>query len=172
MKNIFWLWIMLSSFLLAEEGFFVATKAEVYRNNGQMIYYNNGYLKVGGDRNWRLNNPGNLKHGKFTKENGAIGSDGVFAIFPTFRVGYLAQAKLLNQSKYKNERVKDFIKIYSPASDGNDVEKYTNFLTKRIKNIKNKRLGSLPNEKLYTLIWWMSIYEGMHAGKIYKKKKK
>lgn len=170
MRNIILISFLYTSMLISGDNFFVATEANVYKNNGQKIFYNNGYLKVGGDRNWRLNNPGNLKYGKFTKENGAIGSDGVFAIFPTFKVGYLAQAKLLVQSKYKNQKVKNFIKIYSPTSDGNDVKKYTSFLLKRVKNVKNKRIKNLQKRKLYQIIWWMSMYEGMHAGKIYKKK--
>ena len=40
--------------------------------------YGNKMIRVEGSRSWRNNNPGNLKYYPFTKENGAIGTDGTF----------------------------------------------------------------------------------------------
>ena len=47
------------------------------------------------DRNFRNNNPGNLEYNDFTKSQGAIGSDGRFAIFKDLKSGETAQLKLL-----------------------------------------------------------------------------
>ena len=54
----------------------------------------NIYEFSGGSRAWRNNNPGNLEDGKFARDNGAIGSDGRFAIFPDATTGFNAMTGL------------------------------------------------------------------------------
>ena len=62
----------------------------------------NIYEASGGSRAWRNNNPGNLEYGKFARGNGAIGTDGRFAIFPDTATGFNAMANLLSTSAYQN----------------------------------------------------------------------
>jgi hypothetical protein len=44
-------------------------------------------LRTGGTIPWRFNNPGKLKQNDFAKQLGSIGSDGTFAIFPSYDIG-------------------------------------------------------------------------------------
>ncbi len=43
--------------------------------DGKYVQFD-GSINVGGDRNWRNNNPGNIEAGGFADSQGAIGSDG------------------------------------------------------------------------------------------------
>ena len=57
------------------------------RLEGQRWTSDGVWINVGGDRNWRNNNPGNLEDGDFARRHGSIGSDGRFAIFPDYKTG-------------------------------------------------------------------------------------
>jgi len=73
-----------------------------------------------GTRAWRNNNPGNIEYGPFTIANGAIGSDGRFAIFATFEAGQAAQEKLIFEtSTYRNLTLSAAIAKYAPAVENN-----------------------------------------------------
>ena len=61
--------------------------------------------RVGGDRNWRNNNPGNIIYGDFAIRHGAIGSDGQFAIFPDEEMGRKAQDALLKSKNYQDKTI-------------------------------------------------------------------
>ncbi|MFM5924581.1 MAG: hypothetical protein ACKOPG_10400 [Novosphingobium sp.] len=54
----------------------------------------------GATRGMRNNNPGNLEYGPFARQLGATGSDGRFAVFPTFEAGVKAQERLLGGRTY------------------------------------------------------------------------
>ncbi|MEO6279181.1 hypothetical protein [Roseateles sp.] len=73
-----------------------------------------------GARNWRNNNPGNIEFGDFAKRHGATGSDGRFAIFPTYEAGRAAQEALFFDGKnYKNLKLSDAIARWAPPSENN-----------------------------------------------------
>ena len=81
-----------------------------------------GETKVGGDRSWRNNNPGNLKYGKFAKAAGAIGKDrGGFAIFPSMETGAAAQDALWQTSSYSDVSIGDAVKKWT-SGDPADIQ--------------------------------------------------
>ena len=150
-----------------------ASEPESFTRYGKMgILYDTGILKYGGDLNWRANNPGNIKDSPFTRDNGAIGEYKGFAVFPNLSTGYSAMVKLLKGGKYKNEKVQNFISRYSPKEDKNDTKKYKKYIKRYMSYVKNKKLGELSDKEIIHLIYIVSLYEGMHAGKIYKAKSK
>lgn len=76
--------------------------------------------KLEGTRAWRNNNPGNVEYGKFAKAQGAIGSDGRFAVFPTYEQGRNAKATLMFQSpSYRDKSIEAAISRYAPSSENN-----------------------------------------------------
>jgi len=83
-----------------------------------------------GARNWRNFNPGNLVYGEFAKQNGAIGSDGRFAVFPDMETGQKAQEALLwGSDKYKGLTLKEAIARYAPDNE-NDTANYVKTVVK------------------------------------------
>jgi hypothetical protein len=72
-----------------------------------------------GNRNWRNNNPGNLK---FAHQRGAISEDAQhFAIFNTIKDGFeaLETQILLDATRNPTWTVTDFVNSYAPPRDGN-----------------------------------------------------
>lgn len=95
--------------------------------------------RSGGSRSWRNNNPGNIEYGDFAKKNGAIDTDGRFAIFPSEEAGAKAQEQLIfGGRRYKDATIRDAISIYAPSSE-NDTESYV------------KHLGFDPERKISSL---------------------
>lgn len=79
----------------------------------------------GGDPNWRNNNLGNIEYGSFAKEHGAIGSDGRWAIFPSYEAGFKAADALMKdkQRGYRNLSIAQATHKWTPKSEaGNDPE--------------------------------------------------
>jgi len=137
----------------------------------QTIHFSDGTIKKGGHRNWRNNNPGNLEYGKFTKDNGAIGTDGRFAIFSSMSDGYKAQVKLLSGKKYKNKTLSQAIKRYAPHFE-NNTNRYISFLSKKLHISRHKKLKHLSYNKKINLVKLMAKYEGMKRGSIFESKRK
>lgn len=87
----------------------------------------------GTPRGIRNNNPGNLEFGPFARQMGATGSDGRFAIFPTFEDGVRAQERLLAGGSYiggGNNTIAKIINRYAPPSDGNPVSSYAQYVSR------------------------------------------
>lgn len=85
-------------------------------------------------RGVRNNNPGNLEDGAFARRQpGYVGSDGRFAIFEDAASGIRAQERLLSDHYFGRgiNTVRGIVAKYAPASDGNDVSKYAEFIAKR-----------------------------------------
>jgi len=83
------------------------------------IYYDehgNKMIRSEGSRSWRNNNPGNLANFPFARENGSIGTDGRFAIFPDAETGQRVRKKLLKGSKYHHLTIKEMAYKYEPES--------------------------------------------------------
>lgn len=77
-------------------------------------------------RGLRNNNPGNIEWGRFAQGQGAVGSDGRFAIFPTPAAGIGAMHSLLG-SYHRNhdiDTIDQIIGRWAPAGDGNNVDAY------------------------------------------------
>lgn len=66
-------------------------------------------IRTGGNKSWRYNNPGKITHGDYTRSMGALGSDGIIAVFPTYEMGRKAMAKYLftDTATYYNKSLKE-----------------------------------------------------------------
>ena len=93
---------------------------------GEVVQTGNGYnvvkladgtvVRRQGARNWRNHNPGNLESGAFAESMGAVGTDGRFAIFPSYEAGRRAKEKLLFEtSSYKDLPLAQAISRYAPS---------------------------------------------------------
>lgn len=119
-----------------------------------------------GARNWRNNNPGNIEYGDFAKKQGAIGTDGRFAIFPTFEMGEKAQETLLFEGKnYKDKTIAQAISRYAPASDNNPTSAYINTVSSAVGVPPNTPLSSLTPDQRKILVKTMHEVEGFKIGK-------
>lgn len=77
-----------------------------------------------GNRNFRNNNIGNIEYGPFAKANGAIGSDGRFAVFPDNATGAKAMENLIfGSNSYRNLPLSKAIGRYAPKFE-NDTAGY------------------------------------------------
>lgn len=123
-------------------------------------------VKVTGNRNWRNNNPGNLEFGAFARENGAIGSDGRFAVFPTYAAGRAAKEKLLFEgSRYKGKTISEAITIYAPPTE-NDTSSYIRSVSSAVGVSSNTPLATLTPAQRATMLDAMQKVEGYRAGKV------
>jgi hypothetical protein len=119
----------------------------------------------GGSRAWRNNNPGNLKEGPFSRENGSIGKDsGGYAIFPDAETGMDAMKTLLN-STYREKSVGEMVDEYAPAEDGNNTTAYKNFLSNKGFPPETE-IADLDSDELSELAGAMAQLEGNKAGTI------
>jgi hypothetical protein len=77
-------------------------------------------VRRSGARNWRNNNPGNIKYGGYAEGKGAISPDPHFAIFPTYEQGRQAKSDLIfTTSSYKDLKISAAIARYAPAFENN-----------------------------------------------------
>ena len=124
----------------------------------------NIYEFSGGSRAWRNNNPGNLEDGKFARDNGAIGSDGRFAIFPDAMTGFNAMTSLLSTSPYQNLTIEGAINRYAPPNE-NNVENYLKSIERRTGFPRSKPMNNLSKDNLLKLAKAMKKHEGNMTGK-------
>ncbi|WP_218080219.1 hypothetical protein [Anthocerotibacter panamensis] len=123
----------------------------------------NQLIKTGGSLAWRNNNPGNIRSGHFAEGRGSIGSNNGFAIFPTYNIGRDALKSLLTGSIYANLSIYDSITRYAPPSE-NNTDNYKSRLKSNTGLDLNKKLSSLKNEELESVINAIQINEGYISG--------
>lgn len=120
-------------------------------------------VKRTGDRNWRNHNAGNIEYGNFAKANGAIGSDGRFAIFPDKETGDKARKKLIFESpNFKNLNLSDAIKRYAPPIE-NNTQNYINIVLKSVNN-QNKKMSEYTEQERQSILNAMEKVEGHRQG--------
>ena len=124
----------------------------------------NVYEFSGGSRAWRNNNPGNLEYGKFARDNGAIGTDGRFAIFPDAATGFNAMAGLLSTNAYQNLTIAGAITRYAPPSE-NNVENYLKSVERQTGFSRSTPMRQLSKDNLLKLAKAMTKHEGNITGK-------
>jgi hypothetical protein len=123
-----------------------------------------------GARNWRNNNPGNIEYGAFSIKNGAIGSDGRFAIFPTYEAGRKAKENLLfTASGYKGMNIAQAINRYAPPSE-NNTNSYISSVTSAIGVPANTLLSDLSSDQRRVMLNAMEKVEGFKQGKVEKQR--
>lgn len=117
-----------------------------------------------GPRNWRNNNPGNIEYGNFAIQNGAIGTDGRFAIFPDYATGRRAKENLLFNSRgYRDLSLEDAIDRYAPPTE-NDTSAYVNSVASAIGVDPTTPLASLDATQRAAMLDAMQRVEGWSVG--------
>jgi hypothetical protein len=123
-------------------------------------------VKRTGVRNWRNNNPGNIEFGNFARANGAIGTDGRFAIFPTYAAGRAAKSTLLFEtSRYQGKTIAEAISIYAPPSENNTTS-YITTVANALRLPPSTQMSSLTPAQRITLLDAMQKVEGFKVGTI------
>lgn len=132
-----------------------------------VVEFADGHTEVRtGARNWRNNNPGNIEYGSFAKSQGAIGSDGRFAIFPTYDAGRAAKESLLfDTSSYKDKTIAEAINRYAPPSE-NNTNAYIGGITSSLGVPANTRLSSLSPAQRSAMLDAMERIEGFRVGTV------
>lgn len=120
-------------------------------------------LRKSGSRNWRNNNPGNLEYGAFAKKHGAVGSDGRFAIFPSYEAGRKAKERLIFENKkYKNLDLMGMVSKYAPPSE-NKTALYQKAVLSAVG--ENKRMSEYSDSERNIIMDSMERFEGFKSGK-------
>lgn len=140
-----------------------------YKTEGNVVFANGKTTTVKnadgslteqkGTRAARNNNAGNIEYGDFAKANGATGSDGRFAVFPTKEAGDKAKEKLFFEGKnYKNKTLAEATARWAPSSE-NDTAKYAQVLTKAAGG-QNKKMSEYTPEQRKAIMAAMEKHEG------------
>ena len=118
-----------------------------------------------GVRNWRNNNPGNIRKGNYAISKGAIGDDGAFAVFPTLDAGLKAKEDLVFGKHYINLSIKDAISKYAPPSENN-----TNMYIQRVVDATGASsdtvLATLNSAQRNNMLSAINKMEGFKIGSI------
>ena len=117
-----------------------------------------------GTRAWRNNNPGNIEYGKFAKAHGAIGTDGRFAVFPSYQAGRAAKEQLLfNSTGYSGKTLAQAITRYAPHFE-NDTNGYIGTVARDTGVDPNTPLSALSPQQRVRMLDAMERVEGFSAG--------
>ena len=124
------------------------------------------YHGAGGSRSWRNNNPGNIEYGPYARSKGAIGTDGRFAVFPSYESGRKAQENLLFDSKgYRNLTLGQAINKWAPSGDNNNVPAYIAALVNGSGVSPDTRMSDIPPAVRGKILDAMQKHEGWYPGK-------
>lgn len=121
--------------------------------------------RTGGTRAWRNLNPGNIRYSEFSRNAGAIGQAGGFAVFPDEETGTRAISSLLRGQSYNNLTIARAITRYAPPSENNTAAYH-----RRIQQITglniNRRISDLSDGELSHVVDAIRAIEGWEAGRI------
>ena len=158
----------LASGFPAELGF---VRAE--RHGDDIVYYGRyGEIVIkhrptarSASRSWANNNPGNIEYGAFAIRNGAIGTDGRYAVFPDEDTGHRARERLLQSAGYRNLTLEQAIRRYAPPSE-NNTEAYIRAVVRDTGIGRNTFMRDLTPRQLAALSRAMTRQEGWKEGRI------
>jgi len=120
-----------------------------------------------GARNWRNNNPGNIEYGPFARSMGAIGSDGRFAVFPSYDAGRAAKSSLLfNSPKYNTKTIAGAIEKYAPPNE-NNTKSYVSRVARALGLSSDTPISSLDPQQQSTMMDAMQRVEGFRVGRAF-----
>ncbi len=117
----------------------------------------------GGSRAWRNNNPGCIRYSEFSKNMGAIGHAGGFAVFPSEEVGMNAICSLLRSKKYAYKTICGAINSYAPECE-NDTERYQQIVQERMGLSGNTIVGKLNDDQMQKMASVIRSVEGWNPG--------
>lgn len=121
--------------------------------------------KLTGARNWRNNNPGNIEFGNYSRSMGAIGTDGRFAVFPTYAMGKKAKEKLIFEgANYRGITLDQAIARYAPPSENNTAW-YQRMVLAAVGGI-NKLMSQYTSTERDKILAAMERVEGFKVGKV------
>jgi murein DD-endopeptidase MepM/ murein hydrolase activator NlpD len=132
-----------------------------------VIQYTNGKVERRvGARNWRNNNPGNIEFGSYARSKGAIGTDGRFAVFPTYEAGLAAKESLLFEGRnYRNLTITAAISRYAPQFE-NDTNSYINQVASAVGVSPYTKLNELSSSQRRAMLGAMERVEGFKVGRV------
>jgi len=120
-----------------------------------------------GNRNWRNNNPGNIRASDYAKRHGAIGDDGEFAVFPSYEAGRAAKSSLLFSSpSYADRTLSDAISRYAPPNE-NNTKGYYRRVARDVGVPIDTPLSSLTDAQREAMLDSMQRVEGFRVGKAF-----
>lgn len=126
---------------------------------------NGAVQKLQGSRNWRNNNPGNLEYGNYAISMGAIGTDGRFAVFPSYATGKAAKEKLIFEgSNYRGLTLTQMITRYAPPSENNTAW-YQSIVMAAVGGI-NKLMSQYTSTERNRILSAMEKVEGFKPGTV------
>ncbi len=143
------------------------TYVKAYAGQGtEVIYETADGRKVrfsGGDRNWRNQNPGNIRSNSI-RWQGKIGAAGGFCVFATSEHGLRAMRKILGNRAREGKTLAEAIASYAPACE-NDVAAYVSHVAARAGVVPHVRLRELSEAKMERVLAAMCAHEGVRVGK-------
>lgn len=124
-------------------------------------------FRMEGARNWRNNNPGNLEYGNFAKSLGAVGSDGRFAVFPSYEAGRQAKEQLIFSSpSYRDLTLEQAISRYAPPNE-NNTRSYINQVAAAAGVPASTPMSQIPQSVRGNMLNAMERVEGFSPGRTY-----
>ena len=123
-----------------------------------------GFTRKNGSRTWRNMNPGAIRYGEFSRQYGACGKAGGFAVFPTEEHGMNALKALLTSPQYINLTVAKAIYKWAPPSDNNNTKLYQIHVQKITGIPLNKKLSQLTPAEIDRVATAIKTIEGWKAG--------
>lgn len=120
-------------------------------------------IREGGSRSWRNCNPGNIRKGDFSRNCGAIGDDGSFAIFPDETVGKAAIIALTKTAAYIRLTLKNAIFRYAPPTE-NNTEAYAKYIHDKTGIALDAVLSDLKADDFRRIANTIQIIEGWKPG--------
>lgn len=141
------------------------------KNDLRIVYYRadgSSAIYLGGSRNWRNNNPGNIAYGngRLAKRLGAIGKAGGFAVFPSYEVGKEAFFEVLKQESFQERTLAKTIEVWASSEPVNQIQIYQKYVFKQTKIDLDRKIKSLSASELNDLFNTVKIKEGGNSGKI------
>jgi len=123
--------------------------------------------KLEGARNWRNNNPGNIEYGPFAQSLGAVGSDGRFAVFPSYEAGRQAKEQLIFSSpSYRDLTLEQAISRYAPPNE-NNTRSYINQVAAAAGVPASTPMSQIPQSVRGNVLNAMERVEGFKPGRTY-----
>lgn len=121
--------------------------------------------RLRGSRNWRNNNPGNIEYGSYARSMGAVGTDGRFAVFPSYEAGRNAKEKLIFEgSGYRGLSLSQAINRYAPPVE-NDTAVYQRAVLQAVGGV-DKTMADYSDSERTRILAAMERMEGFKAGTV------
>jgi hypothetical protein len=134
-----------------------------------MKYSDGSYeTRVGGDPNWRDNNPGNMRPTPMSPARGAIGVNdktpkGPFVIFPNEPAGFQAMVDALKTPGYQAKTLGEAIQAWAPPKE-NDTRAYQGFVSRMLGTPLTTPMSRLDAQQIDSLARVIQRYEGSRIG--------